>query len=208
MSLQTTLLKLALTVVIGLLFSPTVSAQTVPCWADSFAVQGKCYCITNYDHNENGYLEKSISTPDGIRTVREICKGHETIKIPTGERTHYNDVQCGNGPANAAEDEQICPGIPNANECSATSYTGLTCNSKGPTWDLTQFGEPTIVPTLRVGIQVCSNIADIDCSGVTNALDLTLLLGKFGTKDTQSDLDGSGIVNALDLTILLSNFGT
>lgn len=48
---------------------------------------------------------------------------------------------------------------------------------------------------------------DLDCSGIVNALDLTILLTKFGSNDETADLDDSGVVNALDLSLLLVNFG-
>lgn len=37
---------------------------------------------------------------------------------------------------------------------------------------------------------------------------MTILLSRFGTNNADADLDNSGVVNALDLTILLANFGS
>lgn len=57
----------------------------------------------------------------------------------------------------------------------------------------------------------CGAPGDIDCSGVVNSLDLSMLISKFGQTvpaGTREDIDSSGKVNSLDLTILLANFGT
>lgn len=51
---------------------------------------------------------------------------------------------------------------------------------------------------------------DINGDGVTNTLDLTILLGAFGTSvppGTSGDFDSSGFVNTADLTVLLGDFG-
>lgn len=68
--------------------------------------------------------------------------------------------------------------------------------------------QPTAQPTSPnpTGSQ-CSPQGDLDCSGVVNALDLSILLGQFGTNNATADLDSSGVVNALDLSVLLANFG-
>jgi len=75
-------------------------------WADSYSVGDKCYCKTNYDH---GIRYIQVTTPLGPKTVEEVCNllgpgpGYQGRPI-------YNDVQCGNGPANNAGDEDTCPG--------------------------------------------------------------------------------------------------
>jgi 1,4-alpha-glucan branching enzyme len=48
--------------------------------------------------------------------------------------------------------------------------------------------------------------ADLNCDGVVNAADLSLLLGAWGTGAT-ADLNGDGTVNAADLSILLGAWG-
>lgn len=66
------------------------------------------------------------------------------------------------------------------------------------------------VAVKKMGTDECPkrSLGDLDCSGKVNALDLTILLGRFGSNDSEADLDDSGVVNALDLTILLTNFGS
>jgi hypothetical protein len=110
------------------------------CWSDSFAVNGQCYCDSNLDHNGNDYLSETVMTSDGAKTVEEVCNAHASYDIPDGQRTYYNDVQCGNGPRNAANDERICQGIPQSSSCTSSSYQGQGCGLAGPTWDLSMFG--------------------------------------------------------------------
>lgn len=97
-------------------------------WKDSYAVDGVCYCDSNgYDHNLD---EKSAPTPVGIKNVVDICND---IRNTLGEgaqqnRIPYNDIQCGNGPANDAADEVGCPG--------RVDIGPEGCNQIGPKWDL------------------------------------------------------------------------
>ncbi|MEL6345766.1 MAG: hypothetical protein AAFV53_21835 [Myxococcota bacterium] len=93
-------------------------------WSDSYSVDGKCYCATTYDHN---IADIEVNTPAGVRTVRQIC---EAIGPGPGQGDNpvYNDVQCGNGPANDAGDEDWCPGRVDQ---------GIDgCCTIGPKWDL------------------------------------------------------------------------
>lgn len=53
----------------------------------------------------------------------------------------------------------------------------------------------------------CLPLGDVDCSDKVNLLDLTTLIGMFGTDNPSGDLNDSGVVNAADLTILVQNFG-
>ena len=75
-------------------------------WKDSYSVGDRCYCDTTFDHNIGDIL---VDTPVGTLTVFEAC---ELIGEGPGSegRPIYNDVQCGNGPANDAGDEDYCPG--------------------------------------------------------------------------------------------------
>lgn len=97
-------------------------------WKDSYAVNGVCYCdSSNYDHNLDG---KTAETPIGRLNVVQIC---EDIKAAIGSgsangRIPYNDIQCGNGPANDAADEAGCPG--------RVDIGSAGCNVIGPKWDL------------------------------------------------------------------------
>ena len=71
-------------------------------WSDSYSVDGKCYCATTFDHNIGDIL---VETPVGERTVQEICNAVGPGPGIEGNPV-YNDVQCGNGPANDALDGQ------------------------------------------------------------------------------------------------------
>lgn len=96
-------------------------------WADSYSVDGRCYCASTFDHN---IADIEVDTPAGPRTVLEVC---EAIGPGPGIEGNpiYNDIQCGNGPANDAGDEDWCPGRVDQGE------TG--CCIAGPTWDLSVF---------------------------------------------------------------------
>jgi F5/8 type C domain len=108
-----------------------VQAQTwnpKPGWKDSYAVGGRCYCDSNgYDHNLD---TKTASTPVGVKNVVTICEDIQRVlgSGPTSGRIPYNDIQCGNGPANDAPDEAGCPG--------RVDIGSAGCNMLGPKWDL------------------------------------------------------------------------
>ncbi|MBX2849198.1 MAG: discoidin domain-containing protein [Acidiferrobacterales bacterium] len=92
-------------------------------WKDSYSVGDRCYCDTTYDHDIGGIL---VDTPVGTITVREAC---EILGEGPGSagRPIYNDVQCGNGPANDAGDEDWCPG--------RVDIGKEGCPHIGPTWN-------------------------------------------------------------------------
>jgi hypothetical protein len=96
-------------------------------WKDSYSVGQQCYCATTFDH---GIGDIVVDTPAGKRTVREVCE-----KIGDGPgaagRPIYNDIQCGNGPANDAGDEDDCPG--------RVDIGRQGCGHIGPLWDLSGF---------------------------------------------------------------------
>jgi hypothetical protein len=96
-------------------------------WADSYSVDGRCYCASSFDHN---IADIMVDTPAGPRTVFEVC---EAIGPGPGIEGNpvYNDIQCGNGPANDAGDEDWCPGRVDEGE--------VGCCTAGPTWDLSVF---------------------------------------------------------------------
>ena len=99
-----------------------------PGWKDSYAVDGVCYCDSNgYDH---GLDTKSADTPIGPQNVVNICEAIERVlgDGPTQGRIPYNDIQCGNGPANDAADETGCPG--------RVDIGPDGCDQIGPRWDL------------------------------------------------------------------------
>ncbi len=99
-----------------------------PGWKDSYAVGGRCYCDSNgFDH---GLDAKNAPTPFGSKNVVAICADIARVlgSGPAAGRIPYNDIQCGNGPANDAPDEAGCPG--------RVDIGPEGCNQIGPTWDL------------------------------------------------------------------------
>jgi hypothetical protein len=121
------------------LYSVNASAAITPGpnWADSYSVNGKCYCATSFDHGIGDY---TVDTPAGIKTVKEVCN-----KIGPGpgkgSNPVYNTVQCGHEPAHEdairidgqwVKDEKVCPG--------RVDLGSSGCDIKGPKWDLSVFG--------------------------------------------------------------------
>ncbi len=47
---------------------------------------------------------------------------------------------------------------------------------------------------------------DLNSDGLVNGLDLTQLLGAWGTADAASDINDDGVVNAVDLSVILANW--
>ncbi len=97
-------------------------------WRDSYAVGEQCYCdSSNYDHDLD---TKSARTPLGDKNVVTICNDLNAAlgDGPSAGRIPYNDIQCGNGPANNAKDETGCPGrVDQGND---------GCDVIGPRWNL------------------------------------------------------------------------
>jgi len=119
-------------------------------WSDSYSVAGQCYCDSNFDHGLSGIV---VGTPKGSKSVPVVCADiqarHGTG--PSSGRTYFNDIQCGNGPANTAPDEAVCPGIP----IGTGNYTGPNCDAKGSTWNLDLlYADPVVVAnsTVRTGV--------------------------------------------------------
>ncbi|MEL6339282.1 MAG: hypothetical protein AAFQ65_05195 [Myxococcota bacterium] len=92
-------------------------------WMDSYSVDGRCFCDTTFDHN---IAEIEVETPDGSRTVKEVC---DTLGPGPGRGDNpiFNDIQCGNGPANDAGDEDWCPGRVDQGDSG--------CCTIGPRWN-------------------------------------------------------------------------
>lgn len=83
------------------------SAQHIS-WADSYEINGVCYCDSSFDHDIG---TKYVPGPCGEDiTVFEACA--LIGDGPEGDRIYYNDIQCGNGPPNDHDilDEIWCPG--------------------------------------------------------------------------------------------------
>lgn len=99
-----------------------------PNWEDSYSVNGVCYCnSSNYDH---GLSAKTAPTPIGELNVVDICTDIKAVlgEGATNGRIPFNDIQCGNGPANDAADEAGCPG--------RVDIGSAGCDVIGPKWDL------------------------------------------------------------------------
>lgn len=114
-------------VIVGLSSVASAKDNPKPVYKDSYAVGGVCYCDTNFDHGLN---KISAQTPVGKKKVTQICADIKK-KLGTGPkkgRIPYNDIQCGNGPANFAKDETTCPG--------RVDIGPKGCNQKGPKWNL------------------------------------------------------------------------
>ena len=91
-----------------------------PGWADSYSHNGVCYIDSTFDH---GVGDKKVNGYTVRELARLLPKGPGKAGNPL-----YNDVQCGNGPANNAGDEDLCPG--------RVDLPGLQgCTDKGPAWD-------------------------------------------------------------------------
>jgi hypothetical protein len=98
-------------------------------WADSYSDGDSCYCATSFDHDIGSIL---VDTPLGVMTILEVCD--LLGDGPTGSkqgRPLYNDIQCGNGPANDAGDEDDCPG--------RTEHGQEGCKYIGPKWNFAPF---------------------------------------------------------------------
>ena len=118
---------LSVGVAVVAIYVPRVQGQSTGpklTWADSYSIGGKCYCDTTYDHNIGG-----LNVPGTGMTVREACKaaGSGPKSIGSEKRIYYNDVQCGNGPANDYGDEDWCPGRV---DLGTNNKSG--CMTKGP----------------------------------------------------------------------------
>ena len=75
-------------------------------WKDSYSVGDRCYCDTTGDHDVDNLI---ADTPLGEITTETACNIIGPGPGSNG-RPIYNDIQCGNGPANDAGDEDYCPG--------------------------------------------------------------------------------------------------
>lgn len=95
-------------------------------WMDSFQRDGVCYIDSGFDH---GIGNVKVDTPQGKKTVRQIAEAQNAPKRRSSDPI-YNDVQCGNGPANSAgdEDPDQCPGRVDLGRSG--------CRTIGPKWDL------------------------------------------------------------------------
>jgi hypothetical protein len=105
-------------------------------WADSYSYKGThCYCASSFDHNIGNV---KVRTPFGRLTVKTVC---DLLGPGPGNfgRPIYNDIQCGNGPANDAGDEVPCPG--------RVDHGKIGCKTAGPRWN---FSNVTLTQVLML----------------------------------------------------------
>ncbi len=100
-------------------------------WADSYQANGLCWCDTTFDHDLDDITKVSFTINGVKRNIRDICdelQYHPLVRDYVEGDPIYNDVQCGNGPANTAIDEVQCPGrVDEGRE---------GCSEIGPQWDI------------------------------------------------------------------------
>ena len=129
-----------------------------PGWTDSFAANGFCWCAsTNYDHELDTKSLRINGTNYNIVDVCDELKNHPSYRAFQNGDAPYNDIQCGNGPANNADDEQQGSGCPGRTDLGPDG-----CDQIGPTFDMewlasrSRFGgntttNPTPTPTPTEG---------------------------------------------------------
>lgn len=115
-----------------------ISAQLPPgqepggkSWADSFQANGLCWCDSTFDHDLNDINKVSYVINGAKRNIKNICdelKNHPLVRNYRSGDPIYNDIQCGNGPANTAIDETQCPG--------RVDLGRNGCSEIGPKWDV------------------------------------------------------------------------
>ncbi|MBQ4819516.1 Ig-like domain-containing protein [Aquimarina sp. MMG016] len=101
-----------------------------PSWKDSYKANGYCFCDSNFDH---GISNKKVTINGNKYSVRDICnelEKHPRYRKFRSSDIPYNDIQCGNGPANDAgdEDPDACPG--------RVDQGPSGCQTIGPKWDM------------------------------------------------------------------------
>lgn len=117
-------------------------SDTVPAglaWADSYMANNTCFIHSTFDHNIGNV--RYDTGKFGIKTIREIdglLKAHPNYRKYAAGDPIYNDVQCGNGPANDAHVEDYIGG------CAGRVDLGvLGCSTLGPKWDFANIGTPS-----------------------------------------------------------------
>jgi hypothetical protein len=99
------------------------AVRPTPLWASSYSDGENCYCLPSLDSAIGNFV---VETPLGWLTTQEVCDLLGTGPGRLGQPL-YNDIQCGNGPPNADENEFLCPGRTDIGE------TG--CGQIGPKWN-------------------------------------------------------------------------
>jgi len=100
-------------------------------WKDSYQANGLCWCDSTFDHDLDDITKVSFVINGIARNIRDICdelQYHPLMRDYSNGDPVYNDIQCGNGPANTAIDEVQCPG--------RVDLGSDGCLEIGPTWDI------------------------------------------------------------------------
>lgn len=148
---QNELIKIIYILLISSLTTLTYAQTIVPGgsgWADSYSVNGKCYCSSTYDHGIGNF---TVETPAGTKNVVEVC---EAIGPGPGRGSNpiYNTVQCGHAPGHFDEGNHLYTDgirrrVADEIECPGRVDIGTNgCNITGPKWDLSVFESSTTPP--------------------------------------------------------------
>jgi len=124
-------LRMCLMLPVLLLTSHVAEAQDwnpQPSWTDSYAANGFCWCESNFDHGLSGKTVEINGTDYSVEDICDELKQHPLYRAMQNGDPRYNDIQCGNGPANNAADEAGCPG--------RVDQGPGGCNEIGPNWDM------------------------------------------------------------------------
>lgn len=109
------------------------SWNPAPNWKDSYQANGFCWCDTTFDHDLDNIDSVSFVINGLKRNIRTICdelKLHPNYRAFLNGDPIFNDIQCGNGPANTALDEKCCPGRTDLTPGSSG------CQITGAGWDI------------------------------------------------------------------------
>ena len=79
-------------------------------WMDSYDANGFCWCRTNFDHNLDDEGAIINGTRYGVVDICDELENHPLYRSYSSGDAIYNDIQCGHGPKNDTEDEDLCPG--------------------------------------------------------------------------------------------------
>jgi hypothetical protein len=149
-------------------------------------------------------LEFTAEFPMLVHIVEGVCSG------PLVLRQLHEVPPCGSAVINVSvqPNQWLMLGIGNRDRVIRGDFPCDLEDPKGPPPDP---GDPPFVPgyfglNYRVSFSASVRPGDLNGDGAVSGIDLTLLLGAWGTSGS-ADLDGDGIIGGGDLTILLSNWG-
>ena len=172
-------------------------------WKDSYSVGDRCYCDTTGDHDVNNLL---ADTPFGTITTEEAC---DLIGPGPGSQGNpiYNDIQCGNGPANDAGDEDYCPG--------RVDIGKEGCTHIGPKWNFSDIPpqDDSITCSDEFGLPECMETMSNNGGGVIHLEAKTYQLSDALRLRDNVDIIGQGkgtiirftddVANTIDEPLLL-----